>query len=512
MGVKVGWNNSYIAAGGTVCVAPQEKIQEEKLLNRRVNRRVALALAEAWSPASLQEGVTFDRSTLSGLSPSSLALDMSESQQIKVLEQSYYLYKTNPLAMAAIEIMTDFVTGEGFSFEATGKLQDEFEKFWNNPNNNWEIRQENKVRELGLYGVQYYPVAINSMTGRVELGYLDPARVKDVIFLEGNTEVIDRIVLHPDKNGETKTMKVIRQDPKTGKLIGEVFYFSVNRVSNAKFGTSDLLSSFEWMDIYDQFLFNAAERTLLQDAYVWDYTWTGLTESQIESKSRNYRSAPKPGSSRHHNEKVDIKAIGPNHNGNQNTKIMADLIKMYAIMGMRIPEHWLSDGGDVNFATAKAMGTPIFKMLRRRQKLWVAQLDLIFRYVAEQALDRDMIDQAEFDAGWRIIPSEISVEDHVDRTLSLRNVGETLALAELQGWVSREQASDAYVQAANRLNVEIRPQDTLPQDRNMAQQVDSQTDGDPEPQLPPKPQQQQDPAVAEAVKSYEEYRKELAAA
>lgn len=517
MGVQIGWANQHIAAGGSMLTAsnnPQQRFEEEKILNRRVNARVMNALQDAWAAEhmNLNEGVSFDRSDLRGLSPNNLALDMSADQQIKVYEQSYYLYKTNPLAMAAIEIMTDFVVGEGFTFEATGKLQDEFEKFWNNPNNNWEIRQENKVRELGLYGNQYYTVAVNQFTGRVELGYIDPARVKDVHFLRGNTEVIDRIELWPETmagKSEGEMLPVIREvtDERGTRLEGKVFYFSVNRVSNAKFGTSDLLSSFEWMDIYDQFLFNAAERTLLQDAYVWDYEWQGLSEQEIKKKSRAYRHAPKPGSSRHHNEKVKIQAIGPNHNGNQNTKIMADLIKMYAIMGMRIPEHWLSDGGDVNFATAKAMGTPIFKMLRRRQKLWVAQLDLIFRFVAERLLAARLIDQEEFDAGWKINASEISVEDHVERASTLNTVGQSLALAETSGWLTQAQAADTYKSTATRLGIEIRPEAQLPDagdaanpDQDTGQQVDQQRSGTDRKPLPDAP----------IAASYEEYRAQLA--
>lgn len=491
MSIKIGWANEAVAYGGSATHLPNEiesRTERDQILERRVRHRVKVALQEQLEFGNTNVIVTEDEGR--GLSPTSSARDLSRDNQDKVYQQAYYIYKTNPLAFASLEIMTDFVVGEGFGIEAhagaESKIQKEFDKFWFNPNNNWDIRQENKVRELGLYGVQYLPLKVDEFTGRTTTGYIDPTRVEDIAFKEGNTEIIDKLQVRSNRFGtDPKIMQVVQEvadpesDAEEGKTIlqGEVFYFNVNRVSNAKFGTSDLLCSLEWMDIYDQFLFSAAERALLQESHVWHYQWEGLTPDEIDAKSRRYRKAPKPGSSRHTNEKVTITALGPQNTGNANTKVMADLLKMYSIMGMRLPEHWLSDGGDVNFATAKAMGTPIFKRLRRRQKLWVSQFNLMWRFIAENLLRKDMITQEEFDAGWTVTVPPISVEDAEGAAKTLTQVATSLATGEASDWITKDEAATVYRREATKLGIDMDFEDSkLPSEREEEETDDDQDD------------------------------------
>jgi len=486
MAWKVGWNNTHVALGGSMMSednTPNLAEKQEALLERRVQKRVKAALKE-----QIQFGAT---TTTRGLSPSTSARDLSQANQRKIYEQAYYVYKTNPLAMAAIDIMADFVVGEGFFIEANAgrdsAIQKEFDMFWKNPNSNWEQRHENKVKELGLYGNQYYPIAINEFTGRVELGYIDPSRVRNVEFLNGNTEVVKTIFIDPEDQFEDPVpMEVVREvsDASGTRLEGDVFFLNVNRVSNAMFGTSDILASLEWMDIYDQFLFGAAERNLLQESFVWHYKWEGLTEEEIEAKAEKYKSAPRPGSTRHTNEKCSVEAVGPENNGNPNTKIMADLVKMYALMALRYPESWLTEGGDTNFATAKAQSTPIFKRLRRRQKLWVANIDLIMRFVAENLLSKGMISQEEFDQGWTIVIPDIAVQDPKDSANTLNMLSQSLSVAESSGWISKLQASEAYTRAAARMGLNVQF-DGLPDINEPSDEIPAQpSTGVPPDQIP----------------------------
>ncbi len=467
---QIGWNDDRVALGGNALIpdeAPNQVIQAANaVIERAVQSRVRRFLNESQFeyPVQEQNFGPFSQTNPFTVSDSQSNLlggvgvrDFTNRQQDELSRQVYFLYMTNPHVKAALDFNTDFVVGEGFSFESPNEdLMRVLKEFWTDPDSNWEVRQENKVRELSLYGEQAWPVKVNPVTGRVKIGYIDPARIHDVTFEKGNTEVQDTVwVRTTEFGGEPFPMKIIRENPETGLLEGDIFYFSVNRVSNAKRGTSDVLASLDWFDIYDQFIFAFTERYLLQQSYVWDVEWKGLTDEEIQAKSEKLKKAPKPGAVRHHNDKVSWQVLAPKPGQGKDAQNVAELLRNYALTGVRMPEWALVEGGEVNFATAKAMGTPLFKRLVRRQNMWTSIIDFVFRYVAEQAVGHGEISQADMDAGWTVEGTEISTEDTETASSTLVDLSTTLIAAQKSGWISQDQAGEVYTREATNLGIEM---------------------------------------------------------
>ena len=107
-----------------------------------------------------------------------------------MFEICFYLYDSNPFAHRILEMTKDFVVGEGITYKAVDdEVQAVLDKFWNDPINGWDLKQGQKVLELGLYGEQYYPTAVNEVDGFVRLGYLDPQGVFEVKTDPNNVEI-----------------------------------------------------------------------------------------------------------------------------------------------------------------------------------------------------------------------------------------------------------------------------------------------------------------------------------
>jgi len=171
--------------------------------------------------------------------------DLSPLAQKRMQEIAFYLYDSNPMAHRIIDIGKEFIVGDGFRYMAKDeKIQKVLDEFWNDPDNAWNIKQDSKVLELSLWGEQCYPVYVNKHNGHVKIGYLDPGLISKVKLDSSNPERVDEV--HWSKRSKVIKWKAINTDNKvrsktSGRLVGDCFYFSINRVVFSSRGRSDLL-------------------------------------------------------------------------------------------------------------------------------------------------------------------------------------------------------------------------------------------------------------------------------
>jgi GNAT superfamily N-acetyltransferase len=88
-----------------------------------------------------------------------------------------------------------------------------------------------------------------------------------------------------------------------------------------------------------------------------------------------------------HNEQETWEAKTPTL-GAADTEANARLFRNHILGGGTVPEHWFGGGGDVNRAVGAEMGEPTFKVLTQKQRAWKHFLELIARFVLEQAAQR----------------------------------------------------------------------------------------------------------------------------
>lgn len=179
---------------------------------------------------------------------------------------------------------------------------------------------------------------------------------------------------------------------------GECFYFKVNDLATGQRGRSDLLSTADWLDGYDQYLFGELERAGFLRAFLWDVMQKGATPEEVAERARKI-TPPRPGSVRVHNDAEEFKADAPSLNQSDPAE-GARLFRNHILGGQTIPEHWHRGGGDVNRAAASEMGEPVFKAMSMRQTVLKHMLEEVGLFVIWRRLDpsgRSAFDPAEPD-------------------------------------------------------------------------------------------------------------------
>jgi hypothetical protein len=448
--------------------------------------------------------------------------DLHPLTQARMLEIASYLYDSNPLAKRVLELTRDYVMGDGITVTAQGdadsdagtdagddardRVQRAIDAFWHDPWNRLDLKLPGRVLELGMYGEWLAPVVRNPKTGGVRLGYVDPAAIKDVLPVPGSDEEVEAVVLVGRTGLDERRLKVVRVvddpadewygryrvpdvimvdgDPDRGRLEdtyqptdatgnpvgqprhydGACLLFQINKVANARRGRSDLLALADWIDAYDQMLFNAVDRSLLLKSFVWDVAMAGSSQEQVDEYSRrpDVRNPPKAGSVRFHNDKVVWSAVTPDLK-TVDDAAAADLVGSYVATGAGMAKTWLNGAMDVNRATAGALAEPAIARVSARQRYvryMVEQLVRVALDSYEQAamLTRRAADKATLlppPWGFSVNAPDLRPKDMAAAGQTLAQVVTALAAARADDAVDEETEQEVIAALLGQLGVEV---------------------------------------------------------
>ena len=385
-------------------------------------------------------------------------------------EIAYFLADVNPFAKRVIDMKKDFIVGDVKQWKIQSDNEDVqtiLNAHWNDPINDWPNKLESRVRELGLAGEQCY-TAVTGEDGIVRLGYVDPGVIKAVRPLEDNFEIFVEVILKAkEAAGKEVRLKVVNYNLSKGRYVGiskdaegadakyqdQCFFFAINKPIRATRGRSDLFSVSDGIDMIDRFHWNRQERTALMNAFMWDWTLEGMDADEVREFAKN-QGAPKPGSSRYHNESVKVEAVTPNlqsHDASEEGRMMRTPL----LVGSGFPEHWLFGVGDnANRASAYEMSDPPMRMLAARQSYIVNSiLSPIFRFQVAEAAHKGMIKDKK-NLTFSIEVPEISSRDLKKSADVLESVGRTCNAA-IDVYVSRRTAIELFAFTASQLGMEV---------------------------------------------------------
>ncbi|MEE9275694.1 MAG: hypothetical protein V3V62_10340 [bacterium] len=387
----------------------------------------------------------------------------------RVQRIAHDLWLTNLMGKRLIEIVTDHVVGEGVSWQSEDPLALEAVLgFWGDPVNQLDLRFERLVSELGIYGELLLPVAVSQFEGRVRLGYISPRLIEEVVSDPDNCALDIGVVLRREDGRPGKRVRtVLAGDPREylGAAAwkerekftsGEAFLFQINKASDAARGTSDILAAIDWIDAYERFVFDAAERARIQNSFIYDVTLKGAGPEKIAEWLSENGVAPRPSSVRVHNEKEEWRVVSPDlKSGDQGVQGLAKMMRGYVLGGMGMPVHWFGQGEDVNRASAESMDQPTLKKMTRRQRT----VRHILRRMADKQLEEahkvGRIPAEAVRAGARPVLPEISVRDTEKIAGALHKVSQALDLAAQREWIDPEAAGRLFAHLASQLGLEV---------------------------------------------------------
>lgn len=337
--------------------------------------------------------------------------DLTPLQQDRMLEISWYLYEQNPFARRLITLMTDLILGEGVQVVADDeRVQEVIHSVWNHRVNQLQSRVREFYASLSLCGEICLPVERNPVTGHPVLGYIDPYMIKRIEPAPDNILIPDLVILKssPANTDQGESLKIIQENPETGKLEGECFFFAINKLPNSLRGRSDLLPLADWLDLYDQYMFSEVERLHLLSAFVWDYRVEGADSDQIRSKLKDFPT-PKPGTVWAHNEKETLEARTPDLKAHDRSEV-AKLLRTHIAGSMGFPLSYMGEV-DSNKATIEGQNDIMLKTPSARQKEFSNLLDQIVRFSIEGATGLNPALYRDAETGYRVVMPEIATKD-----------------------------------------------------------------------------------------------------
>jgi hypothetical protein len=397
--------------------------------------------------------------------------DLYPLVQDKMIELSWYLYDRNPLAKRLINVMKVFLVGEGLGVHAEDpEVQDVIDDFWNDPQNSMDMNLPEYVKELGIFGEQLFQVSRNPIDGKVRLWYIDPWEIFSVAYAQG--EMAERSIsfpiavwlrqratdseptkldcMHPDEDPDSETF---------GLQTGNCFYFAINKAKRGARGRSDLFAHADWLDVYEQMMFDLADRGKLEDSFIWDVTLNDMNAEQITQWVKDNGSAPMPNSIRAHNQAVKWEAVAPDLKG-ADRSAFAKLFLTHIVGTAGYPAHWFGEGDKTNRATAQEMGWPTYKTLEERQRYFKYMLTTILNYVIDSAIAAGTL-RADIDRTFRVSTPDLATRDTQAIAAAVAPVTQAVALCIQEGLLTKDTGVQILASLFTQLGVEVDADDEL---------------------------------------------------
>lgn len=394
--------------------------------------------------------------------------------QDRMIEIAYWLWETNPLAGWLVDITTAFILAEGLPYEAKNPdVKDVLDKFWDDPVNRMSLYFPKHVNELQMYGELCLPAFTAKQTGRVRLGFVDPARIDKVVTDPENVRMIIGVLTKSwtgmigsySVTAEPKQYKTILPEeadyvlsPTARQLRdqftdGECFFWSINNVTNSPRGRSSLLPVADWLDAYEQFLFDYTDKWPQFNSFVWDLLVQGGDDKAIKEQLANF--TKKSGSAFGHNEKVTLAAVTPDLKS-VDAQVGARIFRNHIMGRWGYPEHWYGGGGDVNRATASEMDLPALKIMSQKQLNIKYILEDMLGYQIRQARNARYLKVSDEEArDYSVITPEMGSKDIAKFSTAAQQIATALVTAEMQGWVDNDTARKIFASVVSFTGVDM---------------------------------------------------------
>lgn len=404
--------------------------------------------------------------------------DLPQLTQQRVQDLAYYLWSTNLLANRLIELPVAYLLAEGVSITVPDEeAQKWLNAWWRDPINDFDLKLKKKVRELLLFGEQCYPVFVNPYNGHVRLGYLDPSLIDEVVIDPDNGEQAIGLITKQDVDGNRRKYRLIVngderdlfservQQQRKEFNDGEAFYFSLNDLSTGSRGRSILAAQIDWLDAYDQFLFGELDRSRFLRSFTWDVTIRGANPDAVKARAKQLR-PPAPGSLNVHNDAETWSPLAPSL-GAGDTEALAKLLRNHVLGGATIPEHWFGGAADVNRATGDSMSDPTLKIYSSYQAdiSGMLQKMAVFQINRRVSPDGSKLAIDPHDPDPDLMPvitwPEIMAKDISRYATALQQATAAVVQAVREGLLSSEAALAVVAKIAERLGVEIDPEEEL---------------------------------------------------
>ncbi|MEZ2347418.1 hypothetical protein [Terriglobus sp. RCC_193] len=426
--------------------------------------------AEAVSPEILMQGNTdgVPGSGFRRITSRQSKRDLTPMMQDRMQQVCYYLSVATPWGKRIVEIITGYTVGKGFRVVATDPdVQAVIDRFWDDPVNAMDKRIGEWCDEQTRLGEVCNVASVNPVNGTVRLGYIDPQGIERIQF--GVLDTVDggEAIAIPTGvqlkrlmgEAQPRVLNLVRTDDDPysetfGHLKGNCFYFPINKASGGSRGISELFSLADWIDVFDQMIFDFADKVRFLNQYIWHYTVEGGTDKQVAALRESVlNNPPRQGEALFTNDRVTVEAKTPDLQG-ADMADSSEVVKKYGQGGAGLPDWFFGDSGSGNRSTADEMNGPTGKKVGQRQENLVHSLTQVIAFVIDCAVIAGVLGDA-VDRSFTIEVPNVAVRDLTNGATTLSSVTTSLTVAEDRGWIRSETAARSFCVVLAEVGVEI---------------------------------------------------------
>lgn len=412
-------------------------------------------------------------------------------------------YKKNPIIWGMVELVVRATAGKEIKIQhnklnsenaqekaVAERIQVFYDRWWNAPENDWPLLAEKIQRDIVLFG-EVIPLPItNSLTGDVEMGFIDVNCIKSIIRHQLNARRVLGISVLLDEGKERnlklvfthkgqpidpaeaewfQTWQNVNSSKLIGRKIGEVFYWANNLTISSLRGQGDFAQVIDPANDAVRIVRGISDRIQLNNR-VWSEivfpdNWTQeLVNAAMNPTDPSYINPP-----RLDDDSEDFKVFGHTAQIQWNLKSpnvaaseTVDVFKMSLALvssGSNIPLHWMGWADELTYASAKEISNIPLQYLRDRQ----GSLRKCLREATDFQIDQWRIFSNEFAA----FPDEMIYNyDFAMPTIDARTIEQiattmrseidAVVAAKMNKGIDEQRAADMIQKALRRGGVDAR--------------------------------------------------------
>lgn len=359
------------------------------------------------------------------------------------LEDALEAWRKNFLVRRIVTLTRSYVVAGGMSVGARDRLVDRFVRdFWEHPQNHMAGRLGTLCDELCRMGEVFIALFTNRVDG---MSYVRLVPARQIVEVRTDPEDYERELAYVQQLplGELRVWPSTHdaaafRPAADGTLPPLMLHWAVNRPVGATRGESDLTPILPWARRYSEWLKDRVRlnrqrtRQGLMDLRVADDALVAQKRQQLRQdnpvEAGIYVHGP--------GEEVRYHALA----------IEADraaddgrALRLAIAAGANVGLHYLGEGGEVNYATAKEMGEPSARFFAERQ----AELVRGIRELLEVAYRRKAalgLAPARRDLGISVTVAEVARADNESLARAFQAAVEALAQMRAHGWIDDETA------------------------------------------------------------------------
>ena len=390
-----------------------------------------------------------ERNVTQGIDWNGVYRDRYNYDREQIYDQALIAWRLNPLARRIVEIQGQYVI-DGVDFSCDDPATEQFLKdFWNHPLNKIGEHLREWADELALTG-NLFPLLTTDSAGMSYLR-IHPTDMIAAIETAPNDMQQERSYTPKPSPAVPDPARFPNYWASKGKPKTVMLHYAVNRLAGMMWGEPDLAPLLPWLARYASWLEDRARLNRFRQAYL--YIVRGTYASPAEKAARQLElqnNPPTPGSILVTDLSEEWDVINPKlDSSDANTDGLA--LKKFIAGGRGVPLHWLAEPESSTRTTAEAAGTPTFKALESRQKMFLSTVkDILSIAVARRA---QRAGNVKPDAVITVTSADISERDNAALALASTQVITSFGQLWANGFID----DDEYLRIVYRFAGEVMP-------------------------------------------------------